>query len=248
MTVPTLLPNAQPIYYPGNRIGCLMVHGLTGIPQEVRWIGHHLHQTGGYTVFGPLLPGHGTQIADLNRMRWQDWYISVLAAFSMLQSHCDQVFVIGESMGAALSLLFAAPQPVAGVVSLAAPHDVNSPLAPLLPLASLVGWNSPKPEARPIDVQRQADVKAEQARRAEALTGHFSYSNWSARGLFELSKMMQLMRSRLPSMTAPALLMHAQDDSVVGFAALAANFALVGSSIKRKIEYETGGHLLGEFE
>ena len=44
-----IIPTAEPFFFPGNRIGCLLVHGFTGAPKEMRWMGEYLNQQG-YTV------------------------------------------------------------------------------------------------------------------------------------------------------------------------------------------------------
>jgi len=44
-----LIPTAEPFFYPGNETGCLLIHGFTGAPKEMRWLGEYL--TGkGYNV------------------------------------------------------------------------------------------------------------------------------------------------------------------------------------------------------
>ena len=37
--------------------GVLLVHGLTGAPAEMKFVGKQLHKRG-FTVYGPTLPGH----------------------------------------------------------------------------------------------------------------------------------------------------------------------------------------------
>ncbi len=46
-------------------MGALLIHGYTGSPPEMRLIGDYLHERG-LTVLGPLLPGHGTNVADMS--------------------------------------------------------------------------------------------------------------------------------------------------------------------------------------
>jgi len=46
-----IIPTAEPFFLPGNRVGCLLVHGFTGAPKEMRWMGEFLNQQG-YTVLG----------------------------------------------------------------------------------------------------------------------------------------------------------------------------------------------------
>ncbi len=57
----------------GGPVGCLLLHGYTGSPPEMRLVGEYLNQRG-ITVSAPLLSGHGTEPEDLNRYKWTDWY------------------------------------------------------------------------------------------------------------------------------------------------------------------------------
>lgn len=72
----------------------------------------------GYGVSMPLLPGHGTVWQDLNKSTWAHWYGAVVETFDALRETCDDVFVVGLSMGGGLSLRLAADRgdQVAGVV------------------------------------------------------------------------------------------------------------------------------------
>jgi len=76
----------------------------------------YLHERG-YTMSGPLLPGHNTSPQDLNRQKWHHWTSAVEQAYQELQSKCDRVFVCGESMGGLLTLHCASHHPeIAGIV------------------------------------------------------------------------------------------------------------------------------------
>jgi carboxylesterase len=97
-------------------VGVLLSHGYTATTSEVRPLGQRLH-TQGYTVSGPLLPGHGTSAEAMNRCRWQDWAGALEDAYQELTAHCEHVFVGGESMGGLLALQVAANHPeIAGVL------------------------------------------------------------------------------------------------------------------------------------
>lgn len=97
-------------YWEGGPTGVLLCHGFTATTAEVRLLARSL-QGRGYTIAGPLLPGHGTTPEDCNRFTWQDWYSSVEQAYLQLASHCQRVIVGGESTGALLVLRLAAMQP-----------------------------------------------------------------------------------------------------------------------------------------
>jgi carboxylesterase len=64
-------------------------------------------ETAGFRVLLPRLPGHGTSWAELNQTSWMDWYATADHAFVTLRAQCDQVFLAGLSMGAALMLRLA---------------------------------------------------------------------------------------------------------------------------------------------
>src|SRR2546425_137981 len=61
----------------------LLLHGLTGTPQDMRSVADALADDG-YTVSVPLLPGRGTCPADMDGLCWDDWMSSALAAYDDL--------------------------------------------------------------------------------------------------------------------------------------------------------------------
>ncbi len=110
----------EPFLWQSGKTGVLLLHGLTATPAEVIPLGRVLHAAG-YTVMGPLLPGHGTTPADLNRVHWRDWVATAEGAYRQLTDMCDRVVVGGESTGAVLALWLAATHPDAAAVLAFAP-------------------------------------------------------------------------------------------------------------------------------
>ncbi len=111
--------SGKPFFWEAGPVGVLLSHGFTATTAEVRLLARPLREKG-YTVAGPLLAGHGTTPADLNRSRWQDWLDSVEQSYQRLSERCDQVFVGGESTGAILALYLASQHPdIAGVLTYA---------------------------------------------------------------------------------------------------------------------------------
>lgn len=114
---PALLPGAEPFSAPGGPHGALVLHGFTGNPGALREIAEAL-AAAGLAVELPLLPGHGTSVEDMLATRFPDWAAAAEAAYLDLADRCDEVVVVGLSMGATLSALVTARHPrVAGLVS-----------------------------------------------------------------------------------------------------------------------------------
>jgi carboxylesterase len=79
----------------------------------------------GFGVELPLLPGHGTDIADLLPTRWEDWSGAADAAYAALAARSDVVVVVGLSMGGMLAVWLAEQHPEIAAIAV-----VNPLLAP----------------------------------------------------------------------------------------------------------------------
>jgi carboxylesterase len=88
---------------------CLLVHGFTGSPWDLRPLGEALAARGLH-VSCPRLPGHGTTPRAMSSVGARDWEAAVEAALHALSGR-RRVFVAGLSMGALLAVLLAARQP-----------------------------------------------------------------------------------------------------------------------------------------
>ena len=114
------LEGAEPFLLPGGAHGVLLIHGFTGLPAELRLLGEYLNARG-FTVLAIRLAGHGTTVEDLSRMEHEDWMDSVRDGSAILSGVCEQVSVVGHSMGAVFAMLLSVETDVAHVVSLGAP-------------------------------------------------------------------------------------------------------------------------------
>jgi carboxylesterase len=114
---------AREFFFLGNKTGLLLIHGFTGTPHELREMGSYLSSKG-FTVKGILLKGHGKSLKEMREANHIDWIELAEQGYQELLRHCDEVFVIGFSMGGVLALHLANKYNVKGVVSLSAPIKV----------------------------------------------------------------------------------------------------------------------------
>jgi carboxylesterase len=110
------LPGAEPFAASNGPHGVLVLHGFTGCPQSMRPLAEAFADAG-FSVELPLLPGHGTEVADLLPKRFEDWLAAAEETYQRLAAHCDRVVVAGLSMGGTLTLQLSRRYPeVAGAI------------------------------------------------------------------------------------------------------------------------------------
>ena len=227
-----LLPGAQPFLFSGNAVGCLLVHGLTGTPYEMRELGQRLNGAG-YTAMGIRLPGHATRYQDLDPIPWTTWSEAVEVGYETLASRCDQVVLMGMSMGAAYAFITASRRPVSGVVALSALWDF--PRWQMRAARLLV-------HLRPYQRKRRGSSIADPAARAQ----HPTYDHMPMRAVLQSSLALAEMRAALPNVTVPALLVHSRRDPVAPPANVPRILAALGSADKRVHWVTRSEHIITE--
>ncbi len=244
----TLLNGASPFLYTGNKIGCLLLHGLTGSPFEMRWLGQHLNSQD-YTVYGPRLPGHGTNPRDLQRVSWREWYFCALDGYRLLRQRCEQVFVMGLSMGGGLTLLLAANEAIDGLAIFSTPYDLKTqikrPMRALLPLVPSITWlipTIPKDGAPERVGAFEQYVREEAQRRGEEFSGRGNYGAWVTAAVWEMNRLLREMRQGLSQITAPALLVYSKGDHTVTLPNSQYIYETLGSSRKELLILENSNH------
>lgn len=89
-----------------NGSAVVLAHGMTGAPQEMKFLAEFLNHKG-YSVICPRLANHGQPIEVLKETKWQEFYQSIRGAFLEVAGEHKFVFAAGLSMGALLALLLA---------------------------------------------------------------------------------------------------------------------------------------------
>lgn len=221
---------AEPFLLKGGETGCLLLHGYTGTPFEMRMLADFLHDAG-CTVLAPRLFGHATRPEDMLRARWQDWMASVEDGLNLLRGCTRQQVVMGLSMGGILALLTAARFQVGGVVAFSAPcampDDPRLIFLPVIyPFYPRVGkgkpdWHNPN-----------------------AARDHKEYPYFPTRSLMELKALIKQMRSELDQVTAPAFFVQSRQDRGIPPESMDTLYQNVHSVEKSRLWVENSGHVV----
>lgn len=225
-----MIAGGESFFIKGGSSGVLLIHGFTGLPAELFLLGEFLNRQN-FTVLCMRLAGHGTDENDLMRKTKDDWFNSVLDGLAILRGACDEIFVVGHSMGGLLTLKLASERDVAKIVTLAAPIFIDDGLGlKNLPPREFCGNACiVQPRRKLLDVPQAAnDV----------------YKKTPLVSVHELLDLIADVKNLLPKVTAPILIMHGEDDHTAQ--PRSARFIMdnVGSAVKKIITVPDSGHLL----
>jgi carboxylesterase len=196
---------AEPFDLDGDDdVGIVLIHGFTGTPFEVGYLGRELAKVG-FTVHAPLLPGHGTSLVDLDRTRFEDWVAAVEQATDRLSARCRRVALVGQSLGGLLALYVASRRPqIAGVASLAAPLWLEG-------LGKYAArWTAPG--AWLSRVRRLPKLGGSDVRDPAVKAQNPCYPAIPTRALAQLVTFMRVVDGALPLIAQPTLVIHATQD------------------------------------
>jgi carboxylesterase len=218
------ISTAEPFFIPGGRIGCLLIHGFTGTPKEMRTLAQSLADEK-YTVLAVRLAGHATHPEDMMRVRWRDWIASVEDGLNMLKGCTDQQVVMGLSMGGILSMIAAARYVVKGVVSFSTPSAL--PDDPRLKFLRLLSWMVPYVSKGKPDWQNPDAVK-----------DHAEYPLYPTRSIIELRKLIDVMKVELSSV------IQSRGDHGIPAESMDTLFNSISSTVKTRMWVENSGHVI----
>ena len=231
----------------GSNVLVYLIHGVTGTPAEMHYVGKELARHG-WDVYATTLPGHCTRLRDLVNTSERDWRDHVQRQLAYVRDRYQYVFVAGLSAGALLALDASTVVNVNGV-GVFSPTFVydgwNTPWShAILPLAMKVvplslqhlvfhidgppfGIKDDALQARvraayhPRMILREA-VSDWRARRMRSKgngdhvpsAASKGYPIFPLRTLTEIDRLITGVRSRLPEVTAPTLILQAREDDM----------------------------------
>jgi carboxylesterase len=232
-----IMSTAEPFFFPGKSpVGVLLIHGFTGTPKELRWMGEYLNREYGFSTLGIRVTGHATRPEDMIRSRYSDWQASVEDGFHLLSGTAKNVYFCGLSMGGVLSLYSAAKLPVKGAIAMSAPYRL--PDDPRLKIIGLLSKVQP---------YMHKDEEDGTGWFGDTWQGyHVSYPAAPLRSIGELNLLLAETRRVLPEIRVPVLLIHSRDDDYVVKDSMERIYTDLGTTDKQMMWVEGAGHVIPE--
>ncbi len=205
----------------GGTEAVILVHGLTGAPDEMRFLAKKLHDRG-YDVHVPLLAGHGADYPTVMKTGWKDWLETVKQTYEAIRPNYSHVHVAGICVGGMLGLL------------LARDHDVAS-CTIYAPVFAFDGWTMPKsyaflkptwrliylvpgvgriivPETYPFGLKDER-LRALASESQESLIKG-ALDGMPLKSIADMYHLGQVVLQTAPSLTVPTLIIHAEEDEI----------------------------------
>lgn len=223
---PPLLTNGLEFKAESSKATVILIHGLTGTPNEMRYLANFFCRKG-YSVVCPRLAHHGEPIHILMHAKWQEFYESVRQALFKIPS--DQtVFAAGLSMGALLALMLAEefPDRISGVTGLSPTLFYDGwnipwtqsllPLAYYTPIRYFAYFKEEPPYGIKNEfIRRKVHEYYEDASILDSSeVAKFGYPYFPVTLFCELRLLIRKLKKKLPSIQTPVQLIQAFEDDM----------------------------------
>jgi carboxylesterase len=214
--------------------GVLLLHGFGDTPQTLSVLARRLHKSG-YSVFAPLLPGHGRTMYAFTRSRADEWIDAARRSLLEMRGRHDAVSVVGLSMGGAIAVILAAEVTDISSLTLIAPY-LGMPRTLRLAAATHLVWgglageiNARNPRSIRDPIEREKNL---------------AYGAVTGRALSELLKVVRTARKALPGVTAPTLIIQSREDPRIAPDIAESALRRIGAREKRLVWTEGAGHII----
>ena len=218
-------------FNPESRDGVYIIHGFTNTTYEVRELASYLGDQGYYTV-AHNLPGHGTTAEDCNCCKFTDWIEFVEQGVADMSSQCNNIYVIGISMGSVLALHLSSIFPLNAVVF----------ASTVLQFKDVISTRILTPLFHKFIPFR--DKRLSYPKNIRDTFKYFGYSVWPMSAVNEMRKLTNKVKKELYDVNCPTLVIHSELDylSLLSNASLVYNS--ISSKIKEKLIVKQAGHNL----
>jgi len=224
------------IHKKGKSPAILLIHGFGGSPVDVKPLADILEKSG-YTFKAILLPGHGTSPKDLKNIKMNEWLNKSLLEFDKLRQNYEEVYVVGFSMGGAISLILATERHVSKLVLICPYFKVKE---------RWYYFGKPETWAKRVSfiLPYVKKPKIGQINNPEGLQKYTAYESLPTKTISELAKLGHIAAEKAKQVKSDILWIHSRGDNVADFKLSMDVFQLTQSKNKYFIEYNQSNHII----
>ncbi|MDX1410668.1 MAG: alpha/beta fold hydrolase [Nitrospirales bacterium] len=229
--------HGRPIYLEGGEAGVLLLHGVTGTPQCMRYLAQSLQEYK-FTVSAPMLAGHGTSVQHFEKTTWEDWYRSAESAFQELKAHCRTVLVAGLSLGGLLTAHLAHhhPRTIAAIGLMATPMWLDGFMVKnVFPAV----WKTPLKHLYKYHPKSAPSIRDPSARRR-----YQAYEKIPLVNVATFIEFQSLVRDELKHIRQPTMVMHSLHDQTVPYGNLDYIKAVLASREIKTVTLKKSNHII----
>ena len=214
-----------------SKDGIYIIHGFTNTTYETRDLAKYLGEQGFYTK-AINLPGHGTTPEDCNRTKFTDWIEFTEQGVAEMSSRCDNVYVIGISMGSDLALHLSSVFPLNAAVFASTVLEFKEYFSTriLTPLFHRIVPFREKKMSYPKDIRDKLD--------------YLGYKVWPLSAVNEMRKLTNKVKKELPKIKCPALVIHSAKDMLSPQSNISLVYDNISSEMKEKFIVNQANHNL----
>lgn len=218
----------------------LLIHGFTGSPYEMKYLGESIYKNLNYTTYIPRLPGHGTNSKDFRNTTANDWLKKGINSYLNLKSYYKNVSVIGLSMGSLISLLISVKFNVQKLILIS---PAIKPINPLVPFTQLLKFFIPKTK------QKSGEERINGAKTEEDKIYHINYHKYHyLEQIAELYKLIKLSKKQLSEVNNPTFIIASKKDELVKMEGVKEIYNKIESKKKKLITFENSSHVITQGE
>lgn len=229
--------HGRPIYLEGGDAGVLLLHGVTGTPQCMRYLAQTL-QENKFTVSVPMLAGHGTHVEHFEKTTWEDWYRSAESAFQELKAICRPVLVAGLSLGGLITAHLAHhhPRTIPAIGLMATPIFLEGFMVRNVFPAI---WKTPLKHLYKYHPKSSPSIRDPAARR-----NYQSYEKIPLTTVASFLEFQARVRDELKHIRQPTMIMHSIHDQTVSYGNLDYIKAILASDDIQTVTLKRSNHII----
>ncbi len=213
----------------GNHDYCwILIHSYTATPKEMKELGHSINTKFNDTVYAIRLSGSGQAPSQINDKSLEIWYEEVQSVYIDINNECNNVNVVGSSLGADLAMKLAEEKNL-GRLYLVNPFLITK-FKPLFVFSSLIHF---------VKKGKVAQINDERG-----LNEHIAYTNMPLNPIKNSFSFIEERIQNINRITEQTMILHSINDKASSLKNAKMIFDNINSTNKKIIWFNQSNHIL----